>query len=404
MSKAWPIVRLGEVLTPVRREESVDPSREYRLLGVRLDGNGPFLRETVTGTQTAAARLFRVAEGDFIYSRLFACRGALGVIGKELDGCYVSGEFPTFKAVPDLVDVQFLRYWFRLPAVIARVDADCSGSTPLTRNRFNERFFVALEIPLPSLAEQRRVVARIEELTGHIQEARRLRQQAMEVAQAVMVSARRSVFGELPQASWIPMGRLIAKIENGKSPQCEPRPAASDEWGVLKVGAISFGAFNDKENKALPRGLNFDPSYEIRSGDFLMSRANTTALVGACAIVKLTRPRLLLSDKTFRFHFESVVAVVPRWLDHALKSPALRSQIECEASGTSPTMKNISKEKVLGLLLPPHSMSKQTRVVAELDALQAEVDALGALQAETAGELDALLPAILDRAFKGELV
>ncbi len=37
----------------------------------------------------------------------------------------------------------------------------------------------------------------------------------------------------------------------------------------------------------------------------------------------------------------------------------------------------------------------------ELDALQAEVDALKRLQAETAAELDALLPAILDRAFKG---
>ena len=43
------------------------------------------------------------------------------------------------------------------------------------------------------------------------------------------------------------------------------------------------------------------------------------------------------------------------------------------------------------------------KIVAELDALQAEVDALKRLQAETAAELDALLPAILDRAFKGEL-
>ena len=40
---------------------------------------------------------------------------------------------------------------------------------------------------------------------------------------------------------------------------------------------------------------------------------------------------------------------------------------------------------------------------SELDALQAEVDALKRLQAETVAELDALLPAILDRAFKGEL-
>jgi type I restriction enzyme S subunit len=178
MSKQWPCVKLREVLTPAAREEAVDASKEYRLLGIRLEGQGPFLRETVMGTQTSAAKLFRVAKGDFIYSRLFACRGAFGVISEELDGCYVSGEFPTFVPAAGNVNVQFLKYWFRLPSVIATVDADCSGSTPLTRNRFKENFFLALEIPLPPLAEQRRVVARIEELAAQINEARTLRQQA----------------------------------------------------------------------------------------------------------------------------------------------------------------------------------------------------------------------------------
>lgn len=49
--------------------------------------------------------------------------------------------------------------------------------------------------------------------------------------------------------------------------------------------------------------------------------------------------------------------------------------------------------------VPP--LSDQVRMVAELDALQAEVDALRRLQSETALELDALLPAILDKGFKG---
>lgn len=71
--KPWPKVSLGDVLTRVEREEKVDASQEYRLLGIRLEGQGPFLRETVMGTQTSATKLFRVATGDFIYSRLFAC-------------------------------------------------------------------------------------------------------------------------------------------------------------------------------------------------------------------------------------------------------------------------------------------------------------------------------------------
>ena len=49
------------------------------------------------------------------------------------------------------------------------------------------------------------------------------------------------------------------------------------------------------------------------------------------------------------------------------------------------------------------TLVEQRRIVAELDVLQAEVDALKRLQAETAAELAAWLPAILNRAFKGEL-
>ena len=188
----------------------------------------------------------------------------------------------------------------------------------------------------------------------------------MKEAEALIRSARRSLFGETSHANWVPLSRFVAEIENGKSPQCESRPATSEEWAVLKVGAVSFGAFDERQNKALPIGVQFDPRHEVCAGDFLMSRANTTELVGACAIVWKTRRRLLLSDKTFRFHVRPEAQLALQWLDHAMKSPALREQIERGASGTSPTMKNISKEKVMALMLPPHSLSEQHRVLAKL--------------------------------------
>jgi type I restriction enzyme, S subunit len=88
----------------------------------------------------------------------------------------------------------------------------------------------------------------------------------------------------------------------------------------------------------------------------------------------------MLSNKTFRFVFSEPRKVLPEYLEQVLKSPALREQIERGASGTSPTMKNISKEKVLALRLPPFALPEQYGIVAELDALQAEVDALKRLQ------------------------
>jgi type I restriction enzyme S subunit len=70
---------------------------------------------------------------------------------------------------------------------------------------------------------------------------------------------------------------------------------------------------------------------------------------------------------------------------------------------TATTVPGIGRSDVEELRLPFPPIVEQRRIVAELDALQAEVDALKRLQAETAAELDALLPAILDKAFKGEL-
>ena len=96
--------------------------------------------------------------------------------------------------------------------------------------------------------------------------------------------------------------------------------------------------------------------------------------------------------------------VWPKFVWYWLQCQAARDFIREHAKGTSPSMKKISQGTVIAIPFPTTlSLDEQRRIIAELDALQAEVDRLKALQAETASELDALLPAILDRALKGEL-
>ncbi len=402
MSRHWPKVRLADVLHHTPRPVTPQFDEPYREIGIRSHGRGIFHKPEVTGAEIGDKRVFRIKPGDFVLNIVFAWEGAVAVAGPSEEGMIGSHRFPTFRTVQARLDTQFLLLFFRTPAgvdLLGRVSPGGAG-----RNRtLNRTAFLDQEIPLPPLAEQRRIVARIEKLATQIHEARALRLGSSSEVEALLASSRNALIGIAPDPTWVPLGRFVQTIENGKSPQCESRPASGEEWGVLKVGAVSFGTFDERENKALPAAIRVDPRFEVRQGDFLMSRANTTELVGACAIVPKVRPKLLLSDKIFRFHFRDGIEIDPRWLDQALKSPAARAQITRAASGTSPTMKNISKEKMLGLLLPPHALSEQRRIVAELDALQAEVDTLKRHQRDTAAELDALLPAILDRAFRGEL-
>lgn len=126
----------------------------------------------------------------------------------------------------------------------------------------------------------------------------------------------------------------------------------TEEWGVIKVGAVSFGVFNESENKALPVHLSPIPRYEVKAGDLLISRANVARLVGACALVHTTRIKLMLCDKIFRVVWKDSGDIIPPYLDEVLKIPHLRRQIESALTGTSPTMKNISKPALLALRFP----------------------------------------------------
>ena len=397
MNTGWKTVKLGEIVAPVQREEKVDAAQEYSLLGVRLDGNGAFLREKITGTQTAAAKLYRVAKDDFIYSRLFACRGAFATITDELDNCYVSSEFPTFVPIQDKIDVNFLKYWFRLPTVIASVDADCSGSTPLTRNRYKKKFFLALKIPLPTLCEQRRIVARIEELFAQINEASGLRKQATEEALTLSRSITEVAFNKLrDKFGTTPLGNVCESITDSD----HNTPKFSDK-GIrfIFVGNVSSGKLHFQGTKFVDKEYfeSITPKRVPGIGDILYSAVGAT--LGVPAVV----------DKEESFCFQRHIAILKlnqnivnsSFVWHMLGSWTVVEKAWASTTGTAQPTIPLRAIRKLSVPVPP--LSEQRRIVAELDALQTEVDALKRLQAETASELDALLPAVLDRAFKGEL-
>ena len=381
----WPKVRLGEVLTPANREETVDALKEYRLLGVRLDGQGPFLRETVTGSQIAATKLYRVAKGNFIYSRLFACRGAFGVISEELDGCYVSGEFPFFIPKSERVDVEFLRYWFRLPLVIARVEEDCTGSTPLTRNRFKENFFLALEIPLPPLTEQQRIVARIEELAAQIQEARRLlREEELEIRRMLLEAFHR-VANDAPRLPMLAVAPLVR------------RPIRVDPFDSYpELGIRSFG--NGTFHKPALSGIEVGNKrvFRIEPGDLLFS--NVFAWEGAIAVSKPEDAGRIGSHRYITCVPKPDIATSGFLCFYFLTDEGLEL-IRAASPGGAGRNRTLGLTALEAIQVPVPSIGKQ----CWFDALQAQVDALKRLQAETTTELDALLPAILDKAFRGEL-
>jgi type I restriction enzyme S subunit len=183
-------------------------------------------------------------------------------------------------------------------------------------------------------------------------------------------------------AGWeaVALGRLVWRIEQGWSPQCEARLPDGDEWGVLKVGCVNRGEFRADEVKAVPADLAPRPEYLVRDGDLLMSRANTRDLVGSAGVVCGIRPRTLLCDKLYRIRLDNR-KVNHRFVSLWLQTSAVRSQIELEATGASDSMQNVGQDTVRGLPIPLTTLEQQESFVKQCDRERARITRLvGSLQ------------------------
>lgn len=392
MSSSWASTPLADVLTPVSRAVAVQPKEEYKLLGVRLDGVGPFLRETKRGEQSSATKLYKVEAGDFIYSRLFAWRGAFGVIGPELDGCFVSNEFPTFKPVQNKLDLSFLNSWFRLRSTLERVEANCAGSTPLTRNRYKEAFLLKLEIPLPPLSEQRRIVGRLEHLASKIEEARGLRVKVEKEIGALLAS----VFDQslLLQNHWreLEVSEICEKPQYGYTASATSQPIGPR---MLRITDIQNGKV---DWSSVPFCDCTEPrKYLLKENDILIARTGGTT--GKSFLISQKCPESVFASYLIRLRVKKLVT--PQYLYKYFQSPSYWTQIIDELSGTG--QPNVNGKKLAAIRVPVPPLHEQHQIVEKLDDAQAKVDNLQQLQAQTRAELDALLPSVLDKAFRGEL-
>lgn len=174
---------------------------------------------------------------------------------------------------------------------------------------------------------------------------------------------------------WCQIDSLSLSSEAGWSPKCDPTPKEGDNWGVLKVSAVTWGKYQPDENKALPNYLEPKPQYEVKAGDFLISRANTADLVARSVVVpKNTPEKLMMSDKIIRFSFtKDVFSDYINLVNNSIYSREYYAEV---AGGTSSSMKNVSRSQVraLKIALPP--LAEQHRIVAKVDELMAICDQL----------------------------
>ena len=144
---------LSELVVQRQPDVAVDGTAQYRFAGVYSFGRGVFPSAIKMGSEFAYQRLSTVRAGDFIYPKLMAWEGALGVVPPECDGMVVSPEFPVFTVNTKAVLPEVLDIYFRTPEVWPTL-AEISGGTNARRRRLQPTDFLRYEMPVPPMVKQ----------------------------------------------------------------------------------------------------------------------------------------------------------------------------------------------------------------------------------------------------------
>jgi type I restriction enzyme S subunit len=314
----------------------------------------------------------------------------------------MSGAFVAYEIDRSQLDPRFISYYFKITSVWKSIGSQSTG-TNIRRRSLHPDQFEAAKIPLPPLDEQRRIVARIELLATKIQEARHLRQEAAEHGEAVLRATARKVLGQVgapatPLASWV--DTTCDAIQTGPfGAQLSSSEFVESGVPLLTIGNVQFGGLDRAGLKYVTKEKAKQLSrYRIVEGDILFARMGT---VGRCCIVDAEADGWLMNYHIIRVRLDKA-RVDPRYIHWTIQASGdVESYLEEKIRGATRQGVNSGIVGSIPCRLP--DLPEQRRIVAYLDTLQAKVDALKKIQAETAAELDALLPSVLDIAFKGEL-
>lgn len=255
------------------------------------------------------------------------------------------------------------------------------------------------ELPQP-LTEQRRIVAHIESLAARVNEAQRLREEADIEADALVAAGTRQVFNN---HSWkmISIEEFIGRenLKNGKSLKSDEQPS---EVSCLRISALRNGKIDCRDTKPISITVEDAKPYIIQKDDVYIVRGNGSKdLVGRAGLVEEYKGVIIFPDLFIKVPLNTN-QMLPAFFAAWWNSPAMREKIVDLAKTTSGIWK-INQGHIASCETPIPPLDEQRRIVAYLDGLQAKVNAVRGLQSQSQEELDALLPSVLDRAFKGEL-
>lgn len=390
---SWKVVEMKEI-APAKTAK-VDPQRNGEVWNITLDqiesNTGRISNKQYIPISQASQSTNFVNENNVLYSKL----------RPNLNKVVIADEFAiaTSEMIPlypdkERLSAKYLLYFLRSNRFVTWASVNVTGAK---MPRTDMKQFWKYSIPLPPLEQQHRIV----ELLDRAQALIDKRKEQIALMDQLIQSLFYDMFGDpvTNPMEWekTKFNNLLTNIDSGWSPKCLQHSKTDDQWGVLKLSAVTGGIYRSKENKQLPVNVSPRMNLEVRAHDLLFTRKNTKDLVGACAYVFDTPPKLMFPDIIFRFATNDKIDKIYLWI--LFNHSGYRELIASLAGGSAASMINISKAKLKELLIPLPSYDLQLAFASKVQKILSQKQAMtNSLQ-----ELEDNFNSISQRAFKGEL-
>ncbi|MEJ7811499.1 MAG: hypothetical protein WKG32_13890 [Gemmatimonadaceae bacterium] len=374
-----------------------DPAGDVRLIQLADVGDGEYMSKSARFLTSAKARELRCT---------FLCRGDV-LVARMPDplgrACIFPGDPKTSVTVVDVcivrtgpagADHRWLMWAINSPQFRSAVAALESGTT---RKRISRGNLATIRLPVPPLAEQRRIVAAIEEHLSDLDAAVAGLERARANLKRYVAATREQVIRQHPRVA---LGDLLAEpLCNGRSV-----PTAHTGFPVLRLTCLRAGRVDLVERKIGAWTASEARPHLVREGDFLIARGNgSRALVGRGGLVGPVDDPVAFPDTLIRVRPDES-RITGSYLRLVWDSIGVSRQIEGFARTTAGIYKINQRDLEATMLPVPESVAQQRTIVAEVERHLTVAD-------RTAAEIDVQLAraarlrqAILKRAFEGRLV
>jgi type I restriction enzyme S subunit len=394
--RGWTEVPLGEIVTDLTKNRTrvIEPEGLVIEPTIRTKEHKIDVAAVRIGVEVKIKARVAILPGDLVFSRLHTQNGGFAFADREF---LATGTFMPLAVDESKVDRRFL-FW----ALHVRVPSISATSDSVGRETYKSEHILAIPVPLPPMEQQRRTVAKIGALSAMAEKAHALREQAVEEAEAFINSQLREAFSSFDKRyGTTSLGDLITGAGYGSSEKCDSE-RIEGAVPVLRIPNVVSEQIKLTDLKYAILSAHDQDRLMLAKGDVLVVRTNGSLnLVGRSAVVDELPEPMAFASYMIRLRLDQE-RILPEYAQRTLRHLRMAGRL-VDFARTTAGQYNVSLGRLRSARIPVPPLSEQYGFVGKLDALQTEADALKCLQSQTATELDALMPSILDKAFKGEL-